>query len=73
METERGGGIMQHRDDPQIANPDPARARATTESGELERPVKGRRKIDCVGNPEVTDRRIEHRGGRRNYDIPRAS
>ncbi len=63
---------MKFPDDPQITNLDPAKARATTESGELERP-KGRRKIDCVGNPEVTDRRIEHRGGRRIYDIPRAS
>jgi hypothetical protein len=63
---------MQHPDDPKIANFDPAKARATTESGELERPVPGRRKIDCVGNPEVTDRRVEHRGGRRVYDVPKA-
>ena len=59
--------------EPRISHLDPTKARTTTESGELERPVGGRRKIDCVGNPEVTDRRIEHRGGRRIYDIPRAS
>lgn len=66
---------MLHPEDITIANLDPQKAKAITESGELERPspALSRRKIDCVGNPEITDRRVELRGGRRIYDLPHAS
>ena len=64
---------MLYPDDGNIENLDPARAKATTESGELERPIIRRRAIDCGGNPEITDRRVEHRGGRRDRDLPRAN
>jgi hypothetical protein len=60
-------------DETLITNLDPANAPAITESGELERPALRRRRIDCAGNPEITDRRVENRGGRRMYDLPRAS
>jgi hypothetical protein len=49
-----------------ITNPgidpiDPCEMKDATESGELERP-RLRRKIDCAGNPEITDRRQVARG-----------
>jgi hypothetical protein len=64
---------MLHQDETPITNLDPKKAQTTTESGELERRALRRRKIDCVGNPEITDRRVENRGGRRIYDLPHAS
>lgn len=53
-------------------NREPLEKRAVTESRELERPAPRMRKIDCFGNPEIADRRIEHRGGRHSFDIPKA-
>jgi hypothetical protein len=53
-----------------ITHLDPSRIQATTESGELERPRLFRRKIDCGGNPEITDRRATRGGGRRATDGP---
>jgi hypothetical protein len=47
---------------PEIENLDPQKAQDVTESGELERPPL-RRKIDCAGNPEVSDRRQLHSRG----------
>ncbi len=48
---------MLYSDEIQIASLDPKQRTVTTESGELERPVVRRRRIDCGGNTEVTDRR----------------
>jgi len=47
---------------------DAAKSADTTESGELERPVLRRRRIDCGGNPEVSDRRGSRNGGRRDTE-----
>ena len=44
---------MEHLDPGKVAEP--------TESGELERP-RIRRRIDCAGNPEITDRGRVARG-----------
>jgi hypothetical protein len=57
----------------EIVSLDPQRTEAVTESGELERPALRRRRIDCSATPEATDRRVEHRGGRRGYDLSHAS
>jgi hypothetical protein len=50
-----------------ITNPDSAKSAPVTESGEIERPVR-RRRIDCGGNPEVTDRFAARNGARRRPD-----
>src|SRR4051812_27352341 len=49
---------------------DPRLVQTRTESGELERPRLFRRRIDCAGNAEVTDRRTSRGGGRRGSDTP---
>ena len=55
---------MKHGDQQAITNLDPAKSMSITESGELERPAR-RRRIDCGGNPEVTDRNASRNGSRR--------
>lgn len=54
---------------PGIEHIDPQKLQDSTESGELERP-RLRRKIDCAGNPEITDRHHTARGsgGRRDQN-----
>jgi hypothetical protein len=57
-----------------ITSLDPAKPSPVTESGELERPALRRRRIDCGGNPEITDRRAARNGGgRRVTDGPDVS
>jgi hypothetical protein len=51
----------------EIEHIDPSKSGNVTESGELERPQL-RRKIDCAGNPEITDRRFAGRGSDRTRD-----
>jgi hypothetical protein len=63
---------MKKSDQQAMTNLDPAQVSAVTESGELERPVR-RRRIDCGGNPEVTDRHAARNGGRRSTDVPSRS
>ena len=53
-----------------ITRLDPAKPSPVTESGELERPARRRRRIDCGGNPEITDRRAARNGSRRVSDSP---
>jgi len=55
--------MSKHSDDrpAKLANLDPRVPSTLTESGELERPSP-RRRIDCDGNPEVSDRRRGSRG-----------
>jgi hypothetical protein len=54
---------------------DPKKSSSTglTESGELERPQLFSRKIDCGGNPEVTDRHQAARGATARPRIDRTS
>jgi hypothetical protein len=60
-----------------VASLNPASPTERTESGELERPVLRRHRIDCGGNPEIADRQDIRRGGqnsaRRHTDLPAAS
>lgn len=62
---------MSDKKQPEIADLNPNHPTRITESGEIERPQL-RRKIDCGGNPEVADRRMMSRGGRRRIDAPRS-
>jgi hypothetical protein len=58
---------MRDEQHPTIQALDPAKPTDVTESGELERPAMRRRRIDCGGNPEVSDRRGSRgNGGRRD-------
>ena len=52
---------------PGLEHIDPSKMQDATESGELERP-RLRRKIDCAGNPEITDRCHAARGRSTTHD-----
>jgi hypothetical protein len=58
--------------EPRVDIPNPCEPSPATESGELEGPPMRRRRIDCGGRPEIAERQLEHRGGRRLTDLPRA-
>jgi hypothetical protein len=57
---------------PEITTLDPAKPTNITESGELERPTTFARDIDCVGQSDVTERRMVSRPGRYIEDRRRA-
>jgi hypothetical protein len=59
------------RNDKESANIlDPSKPTSLTESGEPERPLLRRRKIDCGGSPEITGRRDTRGDAKRESERP---